>query len=51
MASINHDPMGGLVARKQIKVDSSRQTNINRIKERKAKVSKKTKKCKHKIKI
>jgi hypothetical protein len=42
MASINHDPMGGLgenVSRKQIKVDSSRQTNINKIRQRKAKVS------------
>jgi len=44
MASINHDPVGGLnenIARKQtLKVDSSRQNNILRIKARKTKVKK-----------
>lgn len=49
MASINHDLMGGLgdnVARKQIKVDSSRQTNISKIRQRKAKVRRKPKELK-----
>lgn len=42
MTSINHDPLGGLenATRKHIKVDSSRQTNIQKINERKAKVIK-----------
>lgn len=48
MASINHDPVSGLnenIARKQtLKVDSSRQNNILRIKARKAKVKKRKKK-------
>ena len=48
MASINHDPVGGLnenIARKQtLKVDSSRQNNILRIKARKAKVKNERKK-------
>lgn len=42
MTSINHDVGGGLgdnINRKQIKVDSSRQENILKIKKRKAKVS------------
>ena len=49
MASINHDPVGGLneniASRKQtLKVDSSRQNNILRIKARKAKVKNERKK-------
>lgn len=41
MALISHDPMGGLsenAIRKQIKVDGSRQTNIQKIRQRKNRV-------------
>lgn len=42
MTSINHDMGSGIgenINRKHIKVDSSRQTNISKIRQRKTKVS------------
>lgn len=49
MTSINHESSVGLtenISRKQIQVDSSRQTNISKILERKKKVSREIKsKC------